>query len=104
MRRRRKKYTLWAVLGVVLALFLLYQALFGGRGLWRIFRLHREHGRLVAKALELEAENQRLRERIERLQDEADTYELERLAREELGLLRPDEVVYRFKAYTGSEE
>ena len=52
-------------------------------------RIERE--RLEAEIAELEAENRRLRERIERLQTEPDF--LEQLAREKLGMVYPDEKI-----------
>ena len=42
----------------------------------------------------MQRENERLRERILRLQN--DNFYLEKVAREELNLVRPGEIVYRF--------
>jgi Septum formation initiator len=56
----------------------------------RTYSLAREAVRLEQHRLDLIAENQRLREEIRRLQTD-DRY-IERLAREQLGLVRPGEI------------
>lgn len=69
-------------------------SLFGEKGLLRIYRMEREKAAL-------RAEIQRLERSIEALSREAQTLRdhpegLEELAREALGLVRPDEIVYQF--------
>lgn len=56
----------------------------------RTYSLAREAARLEQHRRDLIAENQRLREEIQRLQTD-DRY-IERLAREQLGLVRPGEI------------
>lgn len=78
-------------LGPVLALALLF---WGEKSVLRIWALHQEtqHTRQQVEALTVK--NQRLRSQIETLR--RDPRAVERIAREELGLVRADEIVYRF--------
>jgi cell division protein FtsB len=80
---------LLAIAGVTLS------ALLGEHGLLHLRRLHRERQGLRQTTFALLGTNARLREDIRRL-DEDDLY-LEELARRRLGLVRPNETVYRFR-------
>ncbi len=66
----------------------------GDRGLVRLFRLRAEHRRIEAKNAEIEADNARLREEVRRLREDRRT--IEKIAREELGMACPREIVYQF--------
>jgi cell division protein FtsB len=66
----------------------------GERGALHLWRLQGEKGHLDERNYRLQKENETLRRRIWRLRND-DAY-LEKLAREELNLVRPGEVVYRF--------
>lgn len=79
-----------AALIVTLALF----AIFGERGALHLWRLRQEKRKIDEKNFLLQRENELLRERIYRLRHD-DLY-LEKVAREELGLVRPGEILYRF--------
>lgn len=67
---------------------------FGERGLLHLWRLWGERRELSETNFLLQKENELLRERIYRLRHD-DLY-LEKIAREDLGLVRPGEIVYRF--------
>jgi len=67
---------------------------FGERGLLHLWRLWGERRALSETNFLLQKENELLRERIYRLRHD-DLY-LEKIAREDLGLVRPGEIVYRF--------
>lgn len=67
---------------------------FGERGVFHLWRLQGEKKQLQEKNFLLQKENDGLRERVERIRRD-DAY-LEKMAREELGLTRPGETVYRF--------
>ena len=87
----------WAVylfssLLVALSLF----TAFGERGVFHLWRLWEEKKQLEEKNFLLQKENETLRERAYRILHD-DLY-LEKVAREELGLVRPGEMVYRFAA------
>jgi cell division protein FtsB len=66
----------------------------GERGALHLWRLRGEKNRLDAQNYRLQKENGALRERISRIRN--DKQYLEKLAREELNMVRPGEVIYRF--------
>lgn len=68
--------------------------IFGDRGALHLWRLRDEKIQLDEKNYLIQRENEALRARISRLRND-DTY-LEQLAREDLNLVRPGEVIYRF--------
>lgn len=70
----------------------------GERGALHLMRLREEKMRLDEQNYRLQKENESMRERISRIRHD-DNY-LEKLAREELNMARPGEVIYRF---AGSE-
>ena len=70
-------------------------ALFGEHGVAHLLRLRAEQQELGQSAFALLQTNNRLREDIQRLRTD-DLY-LEELARRQLGLVRPNETVYRFR-------
>lgn len=75
---------------IILSLF----TIFGDRGIFHLWRLRGEKEKLDERNFLLLGENETLRERIRRLRH--DDFYLEKIAREELGLARPGEIVYRF--------
>jgi cell division protein FtsB len=73
----------------------------GERGALHLWRLRGEKNRLDAQNYRLQKENDILRQRISRIRN--DKHYLEKLAREELNMVRPGEVIYRFPSTkTGS--
>jgi cell division protein FtsB len=66
----------------------------GERGALHLWRLRGEKNRLDAQNYRLQKENDILRQRISRIRN--DKHYLEKLAREELNMVRPGEVIYRF--------
>lgn len=85
----------WLVylLSSLLFAFLLFTVL-GERGVFHLWRLRGEKIQLDEKNFALQKENDALRDRVDRIRSD-DRY-LEKLAREELGLIRQGEMVYRF--------
>lgn len=73
-------------------------ALFGEGGIVDLFALRSERTEIGHEVFDLLRENDRLRRRIHALRESPRT--LERLARSELGLVRPGEIVYRFSTET----
>jgi len=80
----------------VLFAALVVASIFGSGGLVQLWRLRTERAALGEEAFTLLAKNDALRRQILHLRrsDRA----LERLARQELGLVRDGEIVYRFRA------
>ncbi|MCS6925771.1 MAG: septum formation initiator family protein [Candidatus Binatia bacterium] len=86
---------LWFPFLLVLYLFLALSLLVGDRGLLHLHKLRHELRSLEGTALTLLRENEALRERIRRLQEDDEF--LEKVVREELGYVREHEIVYRFR-------
>jgi cell division protein FtsB len=81
------------VLGFFILSLCFYTAL-GERGVLHLWRLKTEKANLDEKNYRLQKENENLRERISKLRH--DNFYLEKIAREELNLVRPGEIIYRF--------
>ena len=71
-------------------------AVLGDHGLLHLRRLQGEQTALDQTAVQLQQRNEALRERIQRLQSD-DRY-IEQLAREQIGLVKPGEIIYRVTA------
>jgi cell division protein FtsB len=80
----------WVVVLVLLAGI----ALFGDNGVLRLIKSYNQKTDLQLKVEQLMAENQQLKQEIEALQKDYST--IERIARQELGMVREDEIVYQF--------
>ena len=74
--------------------FILFFTVFGERGLLRIYEMRQEKKRIDEKVSELRTENDKLRTEIAALHN--DRYHLERIARKDLGLVKPNEIIYQF--------
>lgn len=70
-------------------------AIVGEKGLLATIRARQEYTELAARLAGLRAENARLRETARRLREDPET--IEDLARRELGLIRPGEVLFIIK-------
>ena len=77
-----------------LIILLMLVTVFGERGVLHLWRLYGEENRLDEQNYRLQKANAALRRRIYRIRND-DAY-LEKLAREELNLVRPGDIVYRF--------
>ncbi|MBI1908904.1 MAG: septum formation initiator family protein [Deltaproteobacteria bacterium] len=75
----------------VLIAIMLLAAIYGNQGLLKLYRLSRLEKQLESSIMENRRENQRLAFEIKRLKD---PLQLERVVREELGLVRPNELVF----------
>jgi len=73
---------------------LVYLFVFSKYGYLRMRDLQRENGELEGRVAEVERKNEELETEIGRLEDDMEA--VERLAREELGLVKEGETVYRF--------
>ena len=89
----QKRYV-FCLSGLVLIMFLL--AVFGARGLWQIYRLKDERQKISLSNAALMAENRRIASQVERMRQHKKE-EVERIAREELGLVKKGEVIYQFE-------
>ncbi len=65
----------------------------GDQGLVRLFELRSDYVRILGQNVDLEGDNARLETEIGRLKENSSA--IEKIAREELGMLKGDEVVYQ---------
>ncbi len=92
----------WIILGVIAIVFG-YLYIGGSYGWYNMWKLRKQRAELQAELKELESRNRDLTGELELLGGDAETdertrFELERLAREEHGMAREDELIYRFPA------
>ena len=95
MIRRLRLPASWPLYLLSLLILLLgLVTIVGERGALHLWRLRGEKNQLDEQNYRLQKANEELRQRIWRIRTDNDY--LEKLAREELNLVRPGEVVYRF--------
>jgi cell division protein FtsB len=95
-----RRRTLQLALAFV-TLVLVINALVGERGLMETLRARRQHQELVSSIERLRTENARLREEARRLRSDPGT--IEALARKELGLIKPGELLFIIKNAKAAE-
>jgi cell division protein FtsB len=78
--------------GIGCFLLLLLLAMVGERGFFEVYQFGRHLQRVESRIRALEKENERLRTQVTGLR--SDPYQVEKLAREDLGLVRPDEIIF----------
>jgi cell division protein FtsB len=83
------------ILGFFILLLSILTAV-GERGALHLWRLRQEKTQLDVETHRLQKENESLRQRISKLRN--DNYYLEKQAREDLNLVRPGEIIYRFSS------
>jgi cell division protein FtsB len=86
---------------VFVTLVLVINALVGERGLTETLRARKQHQELVSAIERLRAENARLRDEARRLRSDPST--IEALARQELGLIKPGEMLFIVKDAKASQ-
>jgi cell division protein FtsB len=88
----QKQYRLIIGGGVGCFLLLALLAMVGERGFWEVYKYSRHVQRIESRIRSLEEENRRLQRQVSGLR--SDPYQVEKLAREDLGLARPDELIF----------
>jgi cell division protein FtsB len=102
VRREWKRRTYFFFAMVFCAFGLLsYSLLFGDMGLIKYIELRQNKARLEQEISRLEKENKTLSQQVDSLKK--DPYYIEKYAREEYGLAKPDEVIFQFKKNTQQE-
>jgi len=95
-----RKYKGWLALGIVGLVLFAAVGVYGEHGLLHLLRMRSERQALAQMAFGLQQRNEALRTRIVQLQ--SDDRHLERLARERLGYVKEDELVYRVRGPHGA--
>ena len=82
------------VIGGGIGCFLLLSllAMAGERGFFEVYQFNRHLQHVESRIQALEVENERMRLQVIGLR--SDPYQIEKLAREDLGLVRPDEIIF----------
>jgi cell division protein FtsB len=82
------------VIGGGIGCFLLLSvlAMAGDGGFFEVYQFNRHLQQMERRIQALEVENERLRKQVTGLRN--DPYQIEKLAREDLGLVRPDEIIF----------
>jgi cell division protein FtsB len=75
---------------------------FGQRGFLHLYRMEKKRQTYIERIRKIENENQAIIEEIRRLN--TDTAYLESVARKELGLVKEDEILYRFSKRENSRQ
>ena len=89
--RRRQSRRFWSHAALFVAAVLAVNGLVGERGLLQTLRARRAYAAAAADVERLRHANEALRERVRRLRDDPAT--IETVARGELGLARPGEIL-----------
>jgi cell division protein FtsB len=92
---RRQPRRFWGHAVLFVTSVLLVNALIGDRGLMQTIRARRTNAAAAGDLLRLKQENARLREQARRLRNDPRT--IESVARGELGLVRPGEILVTVK-------
>jgi cell division protein FtsB len=66
----------------------------GPSSLWRIYQFRKQRDQIKSDILQLSEENKLLRQDIQKLRTDPEC--VSRIAREELGLVKPGEIIYRY--------
>ena len=90
---KRQKITLMVIFVAMFNLLLV--VFFGDNGLIELKRLQGRHAALVQENEGLSRENARMYSSIDRLKNDPDY--IENIARQELGMIRSDELIFKFK-------
>ena len=79
-----------------------YWTIFGDNGLLKLRKVEQESEQVKAASEKIKKENERLKKEIKLLLD--DRKYLEKVAREDLGMTRKDEIIYKKKQDDGKEK
>jgi cell division protein FtsB len=89
----RKQYFIY--LAVFISAMLVF-SVFGSKGLMEIYNLKGEQEKIKMSNARLREENGKLAQQIERMKKNKKE-EVEKIAREELGLVKKGEIIYKFE-------
>jgi cell division protein FtsB len=79
---------------LIIGAAILYLMITGNRGLWRLYQLQKEKQTLNTQIRQLQADITRYQEEVSAV--DKNPAILEKQAREELNLVRPGEMIYKF--------
>jgi cell division protein FtsB len=94
LEQRKRTYIFFACVLVAMA-YLSYNLMFGDMGVIKYFELRQNKKRLETELTRIDKENKALTEQVNSLRK--DPYYIEKYAREEYGLAKPDEFIFQLK-------
>jgi cell division protein FtsB len=94
VEKRRRNILFFGIMSAAF-LYICTTLIFGDMGLIKYVGLNRTRARLEAGIHSMEKENSTLKKQVSALKQ--DTFYIEKYAREEYGLARPDEYIFQFK-------
>jgi cell division protein FtsB len=97
----KKKYYAYGLVFLFVAILLFAWLNFGRNGLAELYKMQKEKERCLSVLRDLREANEHLSAEIRRLR--GDPKYLESVARKELGLVRENEIIYRFKSESKGE-
>ena len=83
----------WPWLVLIIVAVTIVAAATGDQGLIRLFELRSDYARILGQNGELQADNARLEAEVKELREDPEA--IEKIAREELGMVKQDEIVYQ---------
>jgi len=86
--------SIWPIGAATIIVVFLLVALFGERGILRELNYRHQRDQLQQELHQLEAQNEDLRKEIDTLRHNGKY--VETIARRELGMVKPDEIIYQF--------
>lgn len=92
--QKKRTYIFFACITVALA-YLSYNLVFGDMGLIKYLELRKNKDRLETEISQVGKENKALGEQVNSLKK--DPYFIEKYAREEYGMAKPDEFIFQYK-------
>ena len=92
---RRHKKILLSVGAVIIASYLLLSFILSELGVIKYITMKREYNRIQSDVSRLDTENKKLMEEVDALKTDPDS--IEALARENLGLAKEGEIIYKFQ-------
>lgn len=92
----------WSLLLVAALALLLLQDIFGTHGLIAMRRSQKEAKKVQKEISQLDEENRKLEEKVQGLK--SDPAAIERIAREEMGLARPGEYIFKLPPRSSAPE
>jgi cell division protein FtsB len=90
----KKKFFKGLFLGLFIIILAVSWLAFGDRGFIYLYKKDKERQEYLVRIQKLEAANNELKDEIDRLRNDREY--IEATARKELGLVKKDEVIYRF--------
>jgi len=92
---RRHRKILLAASAVIISSYLLLSFIFSELGVVKYITMKREYNRIQSDVSRLDTENKKLMEEVDALKTDPDS--IEALARENLGLAKEGEIIYKFQ-------